>query len=71
MYVISDELDYGFNQTRTELFALDFEKIAESDCLHSSINKCRPLSTNMVTIYMTLTSWMSSIMGQIPQLNLE
>ena len=28
-----------------ELFALEFAKIAESDCLHSSIYKCRPMST--------------------------
>ena len=26
-------------------FALEFAKIAESDCLHSSIYKCRPNST--------------------------
>ena len=29
----------------SELFALKFAKIAESDCLHSSIYKCRPVST--------------------------
>ena len=29
----------------SELLALDFAKIAESDCLHSSIYKCRPMST--------------------------
>ena len=29
----------------TELFALEFAKIAESDCLHSSMYKCRPMST--------------------------
>ena len=29
----------------SELFALEFAKIAESDCLHSSIYKCRPMST--------------------------
>ena len=28
-----------------ELFALEFAKIAESDCLHSSIYKCRPINT--------------------------
>ena len=28
-----------------ELFALEFAKIAESDCLHPSIYKCRPIST--------------------------
>ena len=29
----------------SELFALEFAKIAESDCLHSCIYKCRPVST--------------------------
>ena len=29
----------------SELFALEFAKIAESDCLHSNIYKCRPIST--------------------------
>ena len=29
----------------SELFALEFAKTAESDCLHSSIYKCRPMST--------------------------
>ena len=29
----------------SELFALDFAKIAETDCVHSSIYKCRPMST--------------------------
>ena len=29
----------------SELFALEFAKIAESDCLHSTIYKCRPMST--------------------------
>ena len=29
----------------SELFALEFAKIAESDCLHPSIYKCRPIST--------------------------
>ena len=28
-----------------ELFPLEFPKIAESDCLHHSINKCRPINT--------------------------
>ena len=31
-----------------ELFALEFEKIAESDCLHLSIYKCRSMSTKHV-----------------------
>ena len=29
-----------------DLFALEFAKIAESDCLYSSIYKSRPISTN-------------------------
>ena len=29
----------------SELFSLEFAKIAESDCLHNSIYKCRPIST--------------------------
>ena len=29
----------------SELFALEFAKIAESDCLHPSIYKCRSFST--------------------------
>ena len=29
----------------SKLFALEFAKIAESDCFHSSIYKCRPMST--------------------------
>ena len=28
----------------SELFALEFAKVAESDCLHPSIYKCRPMS---------------------------
>ena len=30
----------------SELFALEFAKIAESDCLNRSIYKSRPISTN-------------------------
>ena len=30
----------------SELFALEFAKIAESDCLYPSIYKCGPISTN-------------------------
>ena len=29
----------------SELLALEFAKIAESDCLHFSIYKCRPMNT--------------------------
>ena len=51
-----------------ELFALEFAKIAESEfvCIQASINVDQWVST-MVTIYMTIRSWMSSIMGQIQQ----
>ena len=51
----------------SELFALEFAKIAESDCLHPSIYKIHEnqLVPNMLTIYMTMRSGMSSILGQI------
>ena len=32
-------------QELSELFALEFAKIADSDCLHPSIYKCRSIST--------------------------
>ena len=49
-------------------FALEFAKIAESDCLHSSIYKCKPMGAKHGHyIFMTMSSWMSSIMGQIGQ----
>ena len=52
----------------SELFALEFAKIAESDFVYTlastNIDQRVP---NMVTIYMTVRSWMSSIMGQIRQ----
>ena len=51
-----------------ELFALEFAKIAESDFAYTlastNVDQWVP---NMVTIYMTMRSWMSSIMGQIRQ----
>ena len=52
----------------SELFALEFAKIAESDFVYSiaSINVDQ-LVPNMVTIYMTMRSRMSLIMGQIRQ----
>ena len=43
-----------------ELFALEFVKVAESDFVDQ-------LVPNMITIYMTMRPWMSSIMGQIGQ----
>ena len=36
---ISDGFGYECNRTITELFALEFSKIAESDCLYPSIYK--------------------------------
>ena len=50
----------------SELFALDFAKLAESDLAYTlaSINVDQ-LVPNMVTICMTITSWMSLIIGQI------
>ena len=53
----------------SELFALQLAKIAESDfSLHSSIYKSRPMSTKHGhNIYMTMRSWMSSVMSQIRQ----
>ena len=51
-----------------QLFALEFAKIAESDFVYSlastNVDQSVP---NMVTINMTMRSWMSSIMGQIGQ----
>ena len=52
----------------SELFALEFAKTAESDFVYTlastNVDQWVP---NMVTIYMTMSSWMSSIMGQIGQ----
>ena len=52
----------------SELFSLEFAKIAESDFVYTlaSINVDQ-LVPNMVKIYMTMRCWMSSIMGQIRQ----
>ena len=61
-----DEFDYGFNPTRTELFALEFVKIAESDFVYTLVSiNVHHLVPNMVTIYVTMISWMSLIMDQI------
>ena len=52
----------------SELFALEFAKIAEYDFVYTlDSTNVDQLVSNMVTIYMTLRSWMSSIMGQILQ----
>ena len=51
-----------------ELFALEFQKIAEYEFVYTlastNIDQSAP---NLVTIYMTMRSWMSLIMGQIRQ----
>ena len=46
------ELDYGFNPIRTELFALEFAKIAESYFVYTlaSLNVDQ-LVPNLVTMY--------------------
>ena len=50
----------------SELFALEFGKIAESKFVYTlATANVDQLVPNMVTIYMTLRSWMNSIMGQI------
>ena len=56
----------------SELFALELAKIAESDFVYflASTNLDQ-LVPNMVTIYMIMRSWMSSIMGKIGQKRLE
>ena len=53
-------------QEHPELFALEFGKIAEYDFVYTlastNIDQSAP---NLVTICITMRSWMSSIMGQI------
>ena len=50
----------------SELFALEFAKIAESDLVYTlASTNVDQLVPTMVTTYMTMRSWMSSIMGQI------
>ena len=54
----------------SELFALEFAKIAESDFVYTlASTNVDQLVPNMVTIYMymTMRSWMSSILGQMRQ----
>ena len=49
----------------SELFPLEFAKIAESDFVYTlASTNADQLVPNMVTVYMTI-SWMSLIMGQI------
>ena len=50
----------------SELFALEFAKIAESNSVYTlATANVDQLVLNMVTIHMTLRSWMSLIIGQI------
>ena len=52
----------------SELFALEFAKIAESDFVYTlASTNVDQLVPNMVTIYMIMRSWTSLIMGQIRQ----
>ena len=52
----------------SELFALEFAKIAEFDFVYNlASTNVDQWVLNMVMIYMTMRSWMSSIMGQIRQ----
>ena len=50
----------------SELFPLEFAKIAEYDFVYIiACTNVDQLAPNMVTVYMTIRSWMSLIMGQI------
>ena len=56
----------------SELFALEFAKIAESDFVYTiAFTNVDQLVPNMVTIYMTMSSWMSFIIIEILQKHLE
>ena len=56
----------------SELFALEFAKIAESNFVYTlATANVDQLVLNMVTIYMTLRSWMRLILGQIDPEHLE
>ena len=51
---------------RPELFALEFGKIAEYEFVYTlASTNIDQLAPNLVTIYMTMRSKMSLIMGQI------
>ena len=50
----------------SELYPFEFAKIAESDFVYTiASTNVDQLVPNMVTIYMTMRSWMNVIMGQI------
>ena len=52
----------------SELFPLEFAKITESDFVYTiASTNVDQLAPNMVTVYMTMRSWMCLIMGQIWQ----
>ena len=60
--------DFYYGPELSELFALKCAKIAEYDFVYTlASTNVDQLVPNMVSIYMTLRSWMSSIMGQIRQ----
>ena len=49
-----------------ELHALEFAKIAEPDFVYTLVfTKVDQLEPNMIIMYMTMSSWMSSIISQI------
>ena len=54
-----------------ELFALEYGKIAESDFVYTPAStNIDQLASNLVKMYMTIRSWMSSIMDLIgPELS--
>ena len=52
----------------SELFVLEFAKIAECDFVYTlASTNVEQIVPNMVTIYMTIRSWMSLFMGPIQQ----
>ena len=52
----------------SELFPFEFAKVAESDFVYTlASTNADQLVPNMVTVYMTMRSWMSLIMDQIGQ----
>ena len=56
----------------SELFPLEFAKIAESDFVYTlASTNTDQLVPNMVTVYMTMKPWISLIVGQICQYHLE
>ena len=57
-----------FRPELSKLFPLEFAKIAESDFDYTiAFTNADQLVSDMVTVYMTMKSWTSLIMGQIRQ----